>query len=234
MNFNEYLEKLNEGLIKSYDINFTIDKVKQYLSILNTKFDIQSNPNNSIKLTIYNFNKIYIDEIFNLLNSKFTNLLGWFPSYMYLTTLSGMNNQMNYDEKFLKVSFEYLEKVSIIYECKFDEVEQLPDKLYHLSIQEYENKIRLIGICPKSKNKISSHGNRIYVCSNPSDCSDLIPKMKFYFFRKKNIKTKWIIYEIITDGLDINLYKDPNYPNKGYYILGNIPPNKINVYKKEI
>ncbi len=233
LKFEEYLEKINEGLIKSYDIDFTIDKMKQHLNVLNVPFEVDKNPNKTIKLTLFKFNKILIDELFNLLNTTMTNLLGWFPSYMFLKTTSGMSNQMNYDEEYLKKSYEYLDKVSLIYESKFDEVVELPEKLYHISIQEYENSILSIGICPKSKNKLSSHGDRIYVCEKLEDCIELIPKMKFYFWSKQKINTKWVIYEIKTTGLNLKLYKDPNYMDKGFYLLGNIPPNNIKTIKKE-
>ena len=59
LKFNEYLEKINEGLIKSYDIDFVIDKASQNLSLLNVNFDLKKLPNNSIKLTLFSFNKIY-------------------------------------------------------------------------------------------------------------------------------------------------------------------------------
>ena len=234
LSFKTYLEQINEGLIKSYDIDFVIDKGSQHISVLNIPFNILKLPNNSIKLNLLNFNKVNIDHLFNLLNSTFTNLLGWFPSYMFITNFSGMKNQMNYDENYLKNTYEYLTDVSIIYESKFDKEVQIPTKLYNLSIQEYENKILSIGICPKSKNKLSSHGDRIYVCSNLDDCIDLIPKMKFYFYNKnKKINTKWVIYEIDTDNLNLTLYKDSNYIEKGFYLLGNIPSNKIKIIKKE-
>lgn len=233
LSFNEYLEQINEGHLKSYDIDFVIEKSLQRLSILNIKFDIVKLPNNTIKLTLYDFNHVLIDYLFGLLNTNFTNLFGWYPSYLYLENLIGMKNKMNYDEKELKEMHKNLSEVSIIYESKFDVVVNIPNKLYHLSIQEYESKILKNGIVPKTKNKISSHGNRIYVCANINDCEDLVNQMKFYFFDKDKINTKWVIYEINTTGLGLILYKDPNYINKGFYLLGNIPPSNINVIKKE-
>lgn len=234
LNFTEYINNLNEGLIKTYDIDFVIDKSLQLLSVLNINFDIQKNPNNTIKLNLYNFNKIYIDYLFDLLNSNFVNMFGWFPSYMYMTNLSGMKSQMNYDEKYLKNTYLYLNEVSIIYESKFDIEIDIPKKLYHISIKEYKNKILSNGIIPKSKSKLSLHDNRIYVCSKLEYCLDMIPKMRFYFFNKNpKINTQWIIYEIITENLDLKLYKDPNYLNKGYYLLGNISPNNVKVAKEE-
>ena len=232
-NFDEYIKYVNEGLIKTYDIDFTILTARRELSLLNVPFDIKKTENNTIILKLDNFNKIYIEEVFNFLYQTLTNLLGWFPSYMYMTNMAGMVNQMNYDEKYLINNYEYLQEVSIIYESKFDEVVKLPQKLYHISIQEYENKITKIGICPKTKSKLSSHGDRIYVCNKLDNCFELLPKMKMYFFNKRNINSKWIIYEIDTDGLNLKLYKDPNFPNKGYYLLGNIPNHKLKVVSKE-
>jgi len=234
LNFKYYLEKIDEGLIKTYNIDFVIDKSTQLLSVLNVRYKIEKNPNSSIKLIIYDFNKIYIKELFNLLNTNFVNLFGWFPSYMYIKNLSGMENQMNYDQNYLIRTYEYLSEVSIIFESKFDIEVKIPNKLYHISIQEYKNKILKKGIIPKSKSKVSLHDGRIYVCSSIENCLDLIPQMKFYFFNKNiNINTKWIIYEINTDDLKMSLYKDPNYPEKGYYLIGNIPPENIKVKNYE-
>ena len=63
--------------------------------------------------------------------------------------------------------------------------------------------------------------------------------MKFHYKNRKinnkkdNLNDKWIIYEINTSGLDIKLYKDPNYIN-GYYIIDNIPSDLIKIIDKEI
>lgn len=235
LSFETYLQKVDEGLIKTYNIDFVIDKSMQLLSSLNTRFSIIKNPNNTIKLTIYDFKKIYIDELFNLLNSNFTNMFGWYPSYMYMINTAGIENHMNYDERYLKEVHLYLDEVSILYESNFDEEVDIPDLLYHISISEYKNKILSNGIFPKSKSKLSSHGNRIYVCKSIEDCMEIIPKMKFYFFNKNNrINKKWIIYEISTNNLkNIKMYKDPNFINKGYYITNNIPPNNIKVVSEE-
>lgn len=231
--FPKYLQHIKEGLIKTYDIDFVLDKSIRELDVLNVKYKIEKKINNTIKLTIYNFNKVYIKHLFGLLNKNFTNLFGWFPTYMYITNLSGMSNAMNYDENYLKTTYEYLDEVSIIYESKFDIETEIPNKLYHISIQEYMNKILSIGLVPKTKNKKSSHGERIYVCKSVEDCLFLVEKMKFYFFSKDKINTNWIIYEIDTKDLNLLLYNDPNFINKGYYLLGNVPPMNIKVVLKE-
>ena len=58
--------------------------------------------------------------------------------------------------------------------------------------------------------------------------------MEFYFFDKNpKINTSWLIYEITTTGLNLKLYKDPNYMDKGFYLLGNVPPTNIKIIQKE-
>ena len=59
--------------------------------------------------------------------------------------------------------------------------------------------------------------------------------MKLNYSEKSSlnkINDKWIIYEIDTKGLDIKLYKDPNYSN-GYYVVDNIYHSNIKIYEKE-
>lgn len=94
-----------------------------------------------------------------------------------------------------------------------------------------------IGIIPKSKNKLTLHLDRIYLCKYPKDCYNLIPQMKYDYNKRKNnklnkINIKWIIYEVNTDNID-KLYKDPNYDN-GYYIIDNMNKNDITIFDKEL
>jgi hypothetical protein len=62
--------------------------------------------------------------------------------------------------------------------------------------------------------------------------------MKYDYVKRKNINklnkinTDWIIYEIDTKNIE-KLYKDPNYIDKGYYIVDNINPKDIIIYDKE-
>ena len=98
----------------------------------------------------------------------------------------------------------------------------------------YKDKILKNGLCPKSKNKIGTHDNRIYVCVDPKHCYDLIEIFKFINHDIKNVDKKWIIYKIDTDRLDINLYDDPNFKDKGFYLLNNVPPESITIYSFEV
>ena len=113
--------------------------------------------------------------------------------------------------------------------------------LYHLSVQEYKDKILKNGIFPKSKSKLSSHVDRVYLYKTIDDCKILIPQMKLHYSEEMNVNhyelgnkkwrknTKWIIYKIIGD---YKLYKDPRYDG-GYYTMDNIDPNNISIIEIE-
>ena len=230
---------LNETL-KTHDIDLTLYNVNNELSLLKFNFNIQKNPNNSLLLTLNGFNYINtVGEYLDIINRLLTDRHGWFPTKMEITNFSGMVNIFPYNEEILKSeNNKYYTTVSITYEPKYDIETILPDKLHHLSIQEYKDDVLKKGLIPKSKSKLSIHLDRIYVCSDIKDCYNLINRMKFYYKNRKinnkkdNINDKWIIYEIDTKGLNIKLYKDPNYIN-GYYIVDNIPNNLIKIIDKE-
>lgn len=230
---------LNETL-KTHDIDLTLYNVNSELSLLKFNFNIQKNPNNSLLLTLNGFNYINtVGEYLDIINRLLTDRHGWFPTKMEITNFSGMVNIFPYNEEILKSeNNKYYTTVSITYESKYDTETILPDKLYHLSIQEYKDDVLKKGLIPKSKSKLSINLDRIYVCSDIKDCYNLINRMKFYYKNRKinnkkdKINYKWIIYEIDTKDLNIKLYKDPNYIN-GYYIVDNIPNTLIKIIDKE-
>jgi hypothetical protein len=243
--FSSFLYKINEGLIKTYDINDTVRLVETEMDLMSCyDFNIIANSNNTISLTLNRFN--ILDNInlkFQHINSMMINRYGWFPSVMKMENISGMKNKLSYDEYFLVRNKKRLRKIEIIYESKFDiEIDNKPNDLYHLSIQSYKNNILKYGLIPKSKSKLSKHLDRICVCDNIDSCKVLIPKMLVYYNlledeeivggKKPKRNIKWIIFKINSSNLDIKLYKDPNYPH-GYYITDNIPSKNIIVVEEE-
>ena len=234
MNLLNYLEFIKEGLIKTQPADVVLRKViflpNNLIYVINyTKSD------NLIHFEILFFNKLSeISKTFDAIESYFINMMGWFPSMMKIISLSGMENNIQYNKDYLIKNMSFISKVNIIFESKFDIESNIPDKLYHLSIKEFENSILKNGLSPKSKSKISYHDSRIYVCKSILNCKSLIPNMEMIYNQQKwsNPKSKinddWIIYEIDTSGLDIDLYYDPNYIG-GYYLLKNTPSNNIKI-----
>ena len=238
-NFIRYIHLINEGLLKTTPADIVLSKSNIFLNPLKISYNINYDiRDNKIILEIINFNKVSdISNIFNCVESFFINMNGWFPSYMSMVNISGMINKSTYNKEYLVDMCEYLSSVEIIFESKFDIESEIPAKLYHLTIQHFENKISKIGIYPRSKSKLTQHPDRIYLCCSIQDCENLIPQMSI-FYRSKlwqnksyKIDSRWAIYEVDTKGL-VKLYKDPNYLN-GYYILENIPPQNLRIVEKE-
>jgi hypothetical protein len=222
---------LNETL-KTNSIDFTLKNVKEELSLLGFNFLVYKSKN-TLVLKINNFNFIQnLKLTLDYINSLFIDRNGWFPSKYTLINISGNKNILQYDEDYLKNNNKFIKSVTITYEPKYDIEVNIPDKLYHLSIQQYNDKIIKKGVIPKSKNKLTKHLDRIYLCSKPEYCYKLIPRMRINYINSKIPNTKWIIYEIDSSNLNIKLYKDPNYIN-GYYTIDNISPSYIKMLDKE-
>lgn len=244
--YKDYIEHINEGLIKTYPGDIVSKNLTDQLVGLNISFNIDFLEKfNKIKLTFNYFNSIPVynlDNLFDIINTFIINKGGWFPSQMNITNIYGMKNSTRYNIKDLYENHSIYTNIDILYESKFDdEVKEIPEKLYHLSIYEYKDKISKYGLVPKSKDKLTSHLDRIYLCSDIDDCKRLISRMKLYYNdeklfnvynkdkRKYNKNTIPIIFEIDNSKHFIKkLYKDPNYEH-GFYTLDNIPPNKLSI-----
>lgn len=235
--FNEYIERLNEGLIKTTDINITVNNSHIVLSKLRISYNVNI-IGNKIELKINDFYLINsIREVLDSIDSYFININGWFPSSMFLVNLHTNSRLFTYNKEYIIKRQDYLKDVIIYFESKFDIETDVPEKLYHLSIQNFEKGISKYGLVTKDKSKLSEHPDRIYVCKTIDDCKSLINQMKFHYSNlkienpKNNINDKWIIYEIDASNIK-KMYKDPNF-NNGYYILNSIDPKYIKIVDKE-
>ena len=241
-NFVDYVSGINEGLIKTNPG----DKVLKYLLNSIGRMEIVtygSFEDNKIKLEIKYFNTISLSGLPHLIDHIFVsavNMGGWFPSIMEITNRIGSVIRKKMDIAYILKNSRDIDNIEITFESKFDEkVENVPDKLYHLSIKEYDKNIKRMGLSTRSQSKLSLHTDRIYLCYNIQDCENLIPQMLKYYSEerdiniyslskklyKKNIEP--IIYEIDNSDNKINfLYKDSNYSD-GFYTLENINKERI-------
>lgn len=243
-NYIDYLESINEGLIKTHDgyksLKHTLDTLKKL------NFDVDGKiEDNVISVKFNNFkfiSKYKLDDLFDMMSSLMVNKFGWFPSSMLLILDNGQSRLKKYNEDEIKLKSSIISTLTIEYDSKFDDIDEYNEDLYHLSIQEYEYKILKFGLYPKSKSKLSSHIDRVYLCKNIQDCKNLIPQMKLHYSEEKDINqfelgnkkwnknTKWVIFKIKNDSL--KLFKDPRY-DEGYYTMDNINPSNISIVEKE-
>ncbi len=248
--FEIFISKINEGLIKTYDIDKTISDLHKLLSNYHLKYEVVPE-DNKFKLVIDELDKIENKElVFDSILSSLFNLYGWFPSTMIVQNFFGNKKELKFIKEYLIRPKNNIINAEISFESKFDIVDSnIPTKLYHLSIQQYEENILKNGISPKAKSKLSNHDydGRIYLCKYLKDCKLLVNRMKLFYSeekddiiydpknpkRKYNKNTKWIIFEIDTEKASIDkLYKDPNYPD-GFYYLNSISPDSITIKEKE-
>ena len=242
--YSDYLEHLKQGLIKTHDgdksIKYLVDTLRKL------KFNVTGDyDNNIISLTIKDFNHIAsnkLDDFFNTISSILTNKFGWYPSSMDIHLLSGLDRLKKYDEAEIKLKRSIIGSLTIKYDSKFGNKVFYNGYLYHLSIREYEKKILKKGLFPKSKSKLSSHLDRVYLCKNLNDCKNLIHQMKIHYSEERDVNfydlgnkkwrkdTRWIIFKI--NNSSINLYKDNNY-GEGHYTMDNIDPKDITIIDKE-
>jgi hypothetical protein len=205
----EYELNLKEGLIKTTNVGKTIELLRKSFNF------VYFQEKNTFLVILQNINKIKLDEFL-----KYTNNLGWYPSWL---------NTSNYNGKWNPKLFNY--NISeIVFEAKFDDevVENIPSVLYHITPTQNTNKILSIGLVPKSRSKASYHPDRVYLSKDLKDIENLGEK----FYQKTGIKD-WAILKIDTDvipGDYLKLYTDPNYKH-GYYTLNNIPPHAIEKIK---
>lgn len=241
--FKDYIDMINEGLIKTYPGDLVLDDILKSLKYMhiNASGLFQDN---KIKLTINSFNLIALNQIshlFDHIDTFIINRGGWFPSTMDIVKITNIKKLSKYDFRYIIDNHNEIDMITMEYESKFDtEENNIPNKLYHLTIKEYSNKIDKSGLIPRSKSKLSSHLDRIYLCKTYQDCIDLIPQMLFYYTGEKdeniyklgkklyNKDITPVIYEIDNSSNIIDkLYIDINYNKKGYYTLNNIHADKI-------
>jgi len=241
--FKDYIESINEGLIKTLPANIVLKNILNVLTNINISVNGQI-IDNKIELLIKDFNLIplnQIENIFDIIDSNIVNRGGWFPSSINYNNLSGLSKIERYSFLNIIQFHTNYSSIKITYESKFDLEVDIPDKLYHLTIEEYIKKINKFGLVPKSKSKLSSHLDRIYVCKDLDSCKLLIPEMMYYYTGEKdenvyklgkklfNKNLNPIIYEIDNqDHFIKKMYQDPNYEG-GYFILENILPSKLKI-----
>ena len=250
--FESFINKIEEGLIKTYDIDKTLEDLNRITSQYNLNFNLNKLNNNTFELSISEFNKIpYLKETISFILDNIFNLYGWFPSKLEVVNLFGAKNTFYFKRDYLFNPLNKISDVKITFESKFDLIDKdIPDKLYHLSIQHYKDSILKWGIITKGKSKLTTHDydSRIYLCKSSNDCKILINQMSIFYANEKdsilysgknpnkiyNKNTKWIIYEIDSKLAVIKkLYRDPNYIN-GYYYLNNIPKESLSIFEIEL
>jgi len=95
MKFHNYIGFIKDGLIKTQPSEIVLNKT--FILPNNIIYKINT-IDNVINFQILYFNKLSdISKTFDAIESYFINMMGWFPSNVLVTNLSGMSNTIQYN-----------------------------------------------------------------------------------------------------------------------------------------
>jgi hypothetical protein len=229
--------KIYEGLIKTASLSQSMNVLNKQLKDY-PELDLVDDPRTGEiivgfkpKYINHDINKyagsVYDSNISKLL--KVMNTLGYFPSIVKYE----LDNQLEqYSRKYNSNNFRELidEKeptyLIFVFEPKFDPIITPPQYIYHITDVKFLDKIKSIGLKPKTLNKRSNHPERIYFSLNEKANNILWKNMKYHYENNSGI-----LLTIDTTKLDNTFYNDPNFKDSGIYTYGNIPPSSIIKYE---
>jgi hypothetical protein len=186
--------------------------------------------------------------------NQFMDSFGWFPASISSDHLNKFNNYKKWYSSLQPSSDLYLNSnkpIEIVYHPKFTPSIDIPKgmKLYHITPDVYLDKIFKNGLGPKSKGKMVSHPERVYLFNfsiglegdeaarfNKRPASDDVGNIVADLHSIANIGNnspeieKYYLLEIDTSKLSPNVkfWLDPAWENVGaVWTSSNIPPNAI-------
>lgn len=223
--YKEFFNYIKEGLIKTYPIKTTIKLIKRELGGLNFAIDFDDDTI-FIKLISSDLN---LDKLLSIYRT--INLCGYFVSnYDFYNSSDIVIGYLIHDDElseyFNEKLFENITKshfTQITIESRFNKISDKKEILYHVTSKNNKEKIKNIGLVPKSKNKRANHTDRIYL-----GFDKIITKNLAYQFSKGD----YILLKINTNGLNVNFYNDSDFTGNGVYTYDNIPIDNIEIIEE--
>lgn len=218
------LESIEEGLISTANSDESI-------KILNTgfgdKIKVVKNSESDTVLDVYLFE--YDEKIIESLFSTITNL-GYFVS-MY--SIDGFHRKFNENDFLLDlIKHKYLKPIFLKLEPNLDKKDDsLYDDVFHVTHNRFIEKIKKIGLVPKTNSKVSSHPDRVYFVKGIEGAKSLAKRFSNLEYKFPH---NYVLLKIKKEAFNnIRVFSDPNLKNKGFYILGNIHPSSIDFQNSE-
>ena len=146
---DKYVKYIKEGLIKTYNIEKYYNSLDIELSAIGIKFNIDIKSKFIYDLEILNVQELSDEKLKYVVDIN-KNLLGYFPSYIWLQNNFGING-FKFNNKY--ISNKYL-NIKIRFESKYEDGLykndlEVPNVSYHLSPVKNRNKILSLGLYPK-------------------------------------------------------------------------------------
>ena len=221
---NMLKDEINEGLIKSYDINKVKNMACKKFNLNDFQVEITKRRNNGI---------LNNQIVFMLDENTSKNIVGDLIHFMNTCGYYKLLNPRHY-KGLLIITFEQKfakDITNIVKTYKY---------LYHATPSINVNKILKNGLIPKHKNNVFSYPDRIYLMGTKTDelsNHQLCIMKMIQDFRDKTEHlddNEYTILQIDIKKLpeNIKFYSDPSIPDgNGVYTFDNIPNYAINIYK---
>jgi hypothetical protein len=215
---------LSEGLIVTRAIDMTISFMHRNYGDQFTKFLVDSNDPNIVRMLITgNFKPRSMKHYLTTMNN-----LGWFPA-SYGDPLGEVYERFNEHEFIKYASNPSNLPVNVWFEAKYDlgySLNAMPDVLYHAAPVKFESKIDKIGLCPKSMSQLHTQMDRVYLALSPDSVQQLVRNPEFH-----STDDEFVIYQVAVKALSkkyvFDLYNDPAYRGEGVYTYSNVPPEYL-------
>jgi hypothetical protein len=226
--YNDFVNLIKEGLIKTYNIEKYKSSLEIELNSIGIKYNLNILSKYIFELEIMNSSSLENKKLEFIL-SIIKNILGYYPSYIWIENDFGLNFfkfktfYLNNRYKYIKIRFESKYEDGLYYNTL-----DVPKICYHLSPTKNRNKILKLGLYPKSGQRKTYHPDRIYLFYNHNDFNCLLDMLKLTDIDN----FEYDLYEISLDDKFI-IHSDPNY-DKGFYTYDNISPEKIKLIKQNI
>lgn len=217
---DKYIKKQNkiyEGLIYSYDKSHLFVGLKN-LGFKQNEMSIENSENGEVFILAFPVVNDW-GEKFKEAIKYIENLCGW-----KLSSVKKYNGIPIYDKKDIEKELD--KYIWLQFEPKFDiELENIPNKIYHVTPLKNLSKIKKIGLTPKSKNTLFQYESRIYFSK---DVESLINLIKIFFKTNDKKTHEFVILEIKIENhmFKTRFFNDPNFKNS-FYTLENIKPELI-------
>lgn len=227
------LKFLKEGLLFSYPLPLVIkliDNLKYFqCHSIRPNFNIFSdNMSINVEVTTNNDAALFKSDIENFIH--ILNVSGYYIAGSYSLSTSLLDKQKMTNAEYLYNIFtannSLNDNIIIILEPLYDpeiDIHSINGPLYHITGNVYIEKIKKIGLCPKSKNKKTLHPDRVYLSPSKEYAISLAELLHEFGANT--------MLEISTDGMTSPRYRffeDPN-TEMGIYTYSNIPPEKIKI-----
>lgn len=201
---------LSEGITTTYPINVVIRYMKQMFGLDDKTIHLKRKNTNGVDVIITNIvksAKLRQDII------KAMDLCGFFCARTVVT------------KSLFTLQFEPKHETDMS-----DELRTNNRFLYHITPKYNENKIKSIGLSPKSKNELFDFPNRIYFLQEDIDI-DEIEKMTYalsYYNSSLGNNGRYVILTIDLNKVNDNtpFFQDPNH-HMAVYTTWNIPKQAI-------